>query len=300
MSRVTNLLAKARNAVGALFILAIVLVVPVFSIFEIGHFFQVEAGTDGRNADPLPALTVRPIDAAGQNPRLFEEPLITISFDDGHETTYSTVMPLLQKYGIRTTQYVLSGTANDSHYVSWDQITQMQKAGHEIACHSRSHADLTSLDDEDLDRELRHCKEELSKRYGTVHNFASPYGAKNERTLSRIAKYFSSQRNTAAMPIDGIKTYHVNLADNFNRNQIYSVTVRGDTTLKQLEELVAYTQANNGWLVLTYHQADDHSSQYSVSKETFEKHFTYLSGTDVRIVTVSDALQALSMKGVEY
>jgi peptidoglycan/xylan/chitin deacetylase (PgdA/CDA1 family) len=300
MSRVTSVLASIRNAVGALLILAIVLIVPLFSVREIGSFVKAETGRDSRSAEPLAALNVRPVDATAQPPRLFQEPLISITFDDGHETTYSKVMPLLQKYGIRTTQYLLSGTAKDPHYVSWDQIGQMQQAGHEIACHSKTHSDLTTLNEEYLTAELKHCKEELGKRYGTVRNFASPYGAQNDRTLSAISKYFGSQRNTEGDPTNGVSAYDVNIASNFKQRDIIGVTVRSDTTIEQLEALVAYTRANNGWLVLTYHQADDSSSKFAVDTDDFGCHFNYLSGTDVRIVTVQEALETFKLPGAEY
>lgn len=281
-------MSKVRHTVGALLICTIVLVVPLFSVWQIGRFFF---GGPKRSAKPLAAMTIRAADNTQTQPRLFEEPLITVSFDDGHETTYSVAMPLLQKYGIRTTQYLLSGTADNPAYVSWKQMEQMQKAGHEIACHTVSHENLTLLEDADLHMELKNCKDEMTKRFGPIYNFASPYGAENERTLNAINKYFSSERNTLGDPKNGVNNLDVNIATNFNRRSIIGVTVRSDTTVEQLRQLVEYTRANNGWLVLTYHQADDESSEYSVTSDDFKKHFEYLSGTDVRIVTVQDALK---------
>lgn len=297
MNKTESLTTKVRNALGALFILAIVLVVPLFSIAEIGHFFQ---GGPKRSAKPLAALQLRQADKTQLPPRLFEEPLISVTFDDGFETTYTQAMPLLQKYGIRTTQYVLSGTADNPIYVSWEQIAQMQKAGHEIGCHTVIHPDLTTLDDEDLDYQLKTCKADLSKRFGPIYNFAAPYGAQNDRTRAAINKYFDSQRNTDGDPSNGVTEADVNVAENFNRTNIIGVTVRHDTTVEELHRLVAYTKVANGWLVLTYHQADDRNSKFSLDAQKFDEQFKYLSSTDVRIVPMQEAMQTLKLTNVEY
>ncbi|MDB5181504.1 MAG: putative xylanase/chitin deacetylase [Candidatus Saccharibacteria bacterium] len=288
MNKTGNVFTKVRNAIGALFIVAIVLIVPLFSVWQIGRFFY---GGPKRSDKALSSLVTRPADTNQTDPRLFDEPLISVTFDDGYETTYTKAMPLLQKYGIRTTQYVLSGTADDPTYVSWGQIKRMQEAGHEIACHTVNHADLRTLDDEDLDIQVRTCKEELSKRFGPVYNFASPYGSQDKRTLAVIGKYFKSQRNTNGDPTNGVSAVDVNLRANFDPINIIGVTVRQDTTVEQLRQLVAYTKANNAWLVLTYHQADDHNSKFSVTEKDFEHQFAYLSSTDVRIVTMQEALK---------
>lgn len=288
MNTLKTSMSKVRQIVIALFICAIVVGVPLFSMVRMGHFFL---GGPKRNAEPLSALNVRSADKIQRSPQLFDEPLISVTFDDGHESTYSVAMPILQRYGIRTTQYLLSGTANNPAYVSWDQITQMQRAGHEIACHSVDHANMTILEPSELEMQLADCKRELSKRYGPVRNFASPYGASNPQTLNAISKHYSSHRNTASDPTNGVDHTDVNTVANFNRNNIIGFTVRSNTTLKQLQELVAYTKATNGWLVLTYHQADDEGSEYSVSSKDFDKQFAYLAGTDVRIVTVEEALK---------
>lgn len=287
-----------RGVLTSVVVFGIVLVVPVFSLVEFGRFFR---GDDSRVSTELPAMAQRPADKTSLPPQLFQEPLITVTFDDGDESIYRGAMPLLQKYGIRTTQYVLGGTADNVKYMSWKQIENMKKGGHEIACHTMSHADLTGLDDVQLNYELRECKNELSKRFGVISNFASPYGSQNPHTLSTISKYFDSQRNTDGDPTNGVTEVDVNTAKNFNIYNIIGVTVEHDTKVKELEELVAYAKQTNGWVVLTYHQADEGTgSEFAVNPEKLEKQFKYLSQTNVRIVTMREALQTTTAANVEY
>ena len=293
-----KLLFKLRHAVSSIVVVGIVLVVPVFSLVELGHFFR---GDDSRSSAALPVLAKRQIDTTTLPAQLFQEPLITVTFDDGFESVYNQAMPLLQKYGIHSTQYVITGTAKNLNYVSWDQVAQMQKAGHEIACHTVTHPDLTTLDDASLDSQLKQCKAELTNRFGPITDFASPYGAQNPKTLSAISKYFDSQRNTNGDPTNGVSDADINTAAKFNRYNIIGVTVRHDTSIEELTKLVDFTKANNGWLVLTYHQADEGTaSQFAVNPENLEKQFSYLSKTNVRIVTMQDALRATRLENVEF
>lgn len=297
MNKLQSTLKKLKKSIGLLFVCAVVLVVPLFSLWQIGHFMHDTLHLwDSRPTKPLAAMQVRAVDKTSTPPQLFKQPLITVTFDDGWETTYTKAMPLLQKYGIPTTQYILSGTENDPQYVSWTQIGNMQKAGHEIACHTVNHPDLTTLDDQDLNFQLSSCKHDLSKRFGAIPNFASPYGAENDHTLSVIGKYFTSQRNTNGDPTNGVSDVDMNVAANFNRMDIVGVTIENNTTVAQLKALVDYAKAHNGWVVLTYHQADDGNSKFSVSDKDFETQFSYLSSTDVRIVTMQQALQSLNKK----
>src|SRR5690606_1721656 len=100
---------------------------------------------DKRRATPLANMQTRAIDAGNAPIKPFGEPIITVTFDDGWESIYTDAMPLLQKYGIPTTQYVLSDEERNPLYLTFDQIHAMDRAGHEIACHGGDHTDLTIL-----------------------------------------------------------------------------------------------------------------------------------------------------------
>lgn len=266
------------------------LVVPIWSLVELGGFFRY---SPDRGATPLPAFQTRAADAGKPAPQLFEEPLLSVTYDDGWESIYSQALPILQRNGIHTTQYVLSGTSKNKQYMSWEQIGALQKAGHEIACHSISHPDLTTLDDKHLREQLTGCKHDLTVRYGDVTNFASPYGAETGHTVNEISKVFGSQRNTNGDLSDGITDDDMNTGANFSRYDIVGITVHHDTTIDQLKAALEYAKAHNAWIVLTYHQADDENSKYALDINHMKQQLEFLSKSDIRIVTVNQALASL-------
>lgn len=283
-------LRNIKRSVSA-FLVCLIVALPL--ILTIWQWNKIVRGDTSRRAGLLPAMTIR---SADTNPavQLFKQPLISITFDDGWESIYKTAMPELQKYGIHTTQYILSGTEKYPGYMSWDQIKAVKNAGHEIACHSVNHPDLTTLDDQDLSKQLSDCKTQLGKQIGAaVSDFASPYGSYNSHTIDAIKKVYSSQRNINGVIADGISDSDVNFETNFDQYNIIGVTIRRETTIAQLEDLVNYAKARNGWLVLTYHQADDGPSQYGIDPLAMDKQLAYLSNTPFKIVTIGQVIHSL-------
>jgi peptidoglycan/xylan/chitin deacetylase (PgdA/CDA1 family) len=172
-----------KRGIASLFVCAIVLLPLITFGMQVKAWMGVT--TESRKAAPLIERHVRTIDKTTAPVNPFDEALISVTFDDGWETVYTQAMPLLQQNGIVTTQYVLSGTSNDQNYLSFSQIKAMQSAGHEIACHSVDHANLTKLNSEALAAELTDCKTVLQDKTGAIiKDFASPFGASNSTTIA--------------------------------------------------------------------------------------------------------------------
>jgi len=69
---------------------------------------------------------------------------IVLTFDDGYVDNYTNAFPILQKYGMTGTFFVLTGPADDGEaaYLTWDMITEMSNAGMDMQLHSRDHLDM--------------------------------------------------------------------------------------------------------------------------------------------------------------
>ncbi len=265
----------------------------LFPLFGMANLSTGLFSVDKRKVIAMPGFNARKIDKDSSNVTLFNEPLLSITFDDGRESVYSNALPLLNKYGVKTTQYLLSGVSDDQQYLSEKQIAQFNASGHEIACHSDTHPDLTTLDTNQLTKELSHCKQTFSK-YGIVNNFASPFGHSNSTTIASIKNYFLSHRNTDGDITNGVNDKDVNTKQNLDRYNIISASIRSDTTIEELRQAVDYTIKNNGWLVLTYHQIEDSSnSTFGLDPDSLDSQLSYLSSAPIKIVTMQQALSSL-------
>lgn len=120
-----------------------------------------------------------------------DRPSVTITFDDGYSDNCLRALPFLVEHGVPCTYFVCSGNVLHGqpfpHDVkhgrvlapnSPDEIRQLSEAGVEIGAHTRWHADLGRLADEQrLHEELIQPQHELQELIGKpVRYFAFPYG----------------------------------------------------------------------------------------------------------------------------
>lgn len=72
-----------------------------------------------------------------------EKPIV-LTFDDGYVDNYTAAFPILQKYGMVGTFFVLTGRADvgSPEYLTWDMITEMSNAGMDLQLHLRDHLDM--------------------------------------------------------------------------------------------------------------------------------------------------------------
>lgn len=287
-------LHTVKRGFVSLFVCIIVLLPLYFMAAQILQFtgISLTGKHDKRSDTPLPAMQVRPQDKTSTAVMPFSQPYITVTFDDGWESVYTQAAPLLQKYGIPTTQYILSGIEDNQDYMSFGQIAQLKAGGHEIACHSVTHPDLTTLNHKDLIDQLTGCKKTLEKKLNTsIKDFASPYGSESADSVNGIKEVFRSERNTAGdITTNQADDHDINVASTFNQYGIIAVTIRKETTAAQLQAAIDYTIQHNGWLVLNYHQVENGDEEYGISMATLESQLKAINKAPVRIVTMGQFL----------
>ena len=290
-----------KRGLTSLFVCLVVLVPLILSVYQWGSLLGLKVPTgDPRKATALQSMSVRPIDKTDEAVKPFEQPLITLTFDDGWETIYTDAAPLLQKYGLVSTQYVLSGLDKDQQYMTFEQMKALHAAGHEIGCHSVDHANLTQISHDKLMTELNGCKTTLEKQLGLrIDEFASPFGASNQQSIDAIKQVFRSHRNTNGdITTNQVDDQDVNTRQTYSRYNIIAVTIRRDTTIEQLQAAIDYTVKNNGWLVLNYHQVDNSASDFGVDKYDLEQQLQVLNKAKARVVPMGPVLDVIEPQTV--
>lgn len=115
-----------------------------------------------------------------------EKPIV-LTFDDGYADIYESVFPILKKYRMTATFYVIAQFTEDKKtgYVTWEQLREMAAAGMEIGSHSMDHLDLRNRTTAFLNNQMAGSKRLIESRLGiTVRTFAYPAGKYNARTLA--------------------------------------------------------------------------------------------------------------------
>ncbi|MBQ6975725.1 MAG: polysaccharide deacetylase family protein [Selenomonadaceae bacterium] len=111
-----------------------------------------------------------------------------ITFDDGYIDNYDNAFPILQKYGLRATVFIIPSFVGKSGYMDWDQLKEMEENGITMQSHTLNHIALENLSDDGLRVELLNSKLMLEEKLGHPVDFvAYPTGTYNLHIAS-IAK----------------------------------------------------------------------------------------------------------------
>jgi peptidoglycan/xylan/chitin deacetylase (PgdA/CDA1 family) len=112
--------------------------------------------------------------------------LVALSFDDGMDDNYSTVLPILREHDVPATVYVATGLVGkpnprlapeaQARMMTRDELRDLVAAGIEIGAHTVTHPDLSTLDFDDCLREILESKRALESMLEVpIRTFAYPF-----------------------------------------------------------------------------------------------------------------------------
>lgn len=242
----------------------------------------------------------------------FGTPIVSLTFDDAWASIYDNALPLLRSYGIRSTQYVLTGILDHAAYPDYMTDAQIADLGttEEVAAHTVDHCDLSGASHADevgyspncsvgtvpqaeFDYQLGQNKATLTSLTGqTITNFASPYGA-NAPVAQLQANGLTSQR--------GVQPGY-NSPTNFNPYNILVQNILSTTTPAEVQTWIDTAISSRAWLVIVYHEVGTSSdSAYSTSTANLDANLAYLKSKvnagQVQALPVRDALAVIQAQG---
>ncbi len=124
-----------------------------------------------------------------------------LTFDDGYQDFYAIAAPLLLKYHIRATVFVVSGYVDTGKVFSWispvsipldlvmtsEQIRHLYSEGFEIGAHTVNHVELTTLSTDSAGKEIRGSKDDIEQLLGApVVSFCYPRGCYNPEVMKLV------------------------------------------------------------------------------------------------------------------
>jgi len=118
-----------------------------------------------------------------------------LTFDDGYKDNYTNVFPLLKKYNIPATIFIITGLIGGEQKVSSGEVLPMLESSEmremhasglvEFMPHTVSHRRITELGREEVQRELKESRYALEGMFSEEADiFAYPFGAYNEEVVA--------------------------------------------------------------------------------------------------------------------
>jgi peptidoglycan/xylan/chitin deacetylase (PgdA/CDA1 family) len=110
--------------------------------------------------------------------------LVAITLDDGYKDNYTYAFPILKKYGLPATMFIITGEVGRPDRLSWDEINQMQASGIiTFGSHCLGPEPLIKIKSEgEVKRQVFDSKKVLEERLGSaVTMFSYPEGKFNAK-----------------------------------------------------------------------------------------------------------------------
>lgn len=216
---------------------------------------------------------------------------ISFTFDDGLTSVLTRAAPILAKYDLKGTAYVITGCVGTNgtcpanpaaSYLTWPQVLRLRNEyGWEIGSHTVSHPELASITKNKQEKELADSKKTLADHGINATDFASPYGDYNSHTLALSAKYYSTHRGfwdkgTNKWP--------------YNDYLLSVQQLQVGTTISKAKLLIDAAIKQKQWLIFVLHDIKDEPSSrpddYEYAASDLDKIAAYVKQKEVPVTTI--------------
>lgn len=164
---------------------------------------------------------------------------ILITFDDGYYSNYEYIYPILQKYNVKASIFVITDKVGKEidgiKYLGWDECLEMQNSGLvEIFSHSKKHVFYNKLPIRKIRDDVKESYEIIEKHLGKkdLKVFAYPYGAYTNDTVRTL------KNNGIDFQIYDIG---INNFKDFNKDFIKRINIPCEMTGKEIIEEIENT-----------------------------------------------------------
>ena len=113
---------------------------------------------------------------------------ILLTFDDGYRDFYTDAYPIIKKYRVKATAYIISGFIGYRNYMAETQIKTIAQEGLvEIGANTVHHLSFSHAPIHEIQKELRESKTTLETLIGkSVVSFAYPNGSYDEYAMNEV------------------------------------------------------------------------------------------------------------------
>jgi len=112
---------------------------------------------------------------------------ILITVDDGYRDFFENAAPILLRYNMTATIFIITDLIGSSAFMDWDQVKLLSDQGFEFDSHSLTHPNLRNAIDDKLKSEVVDSKKKIEEKTGkNVNFFCYPTGAYDARVEKAI------------------------------------------------------------------------------------------------------------------
>ena len=219
-----------------------------------------------------------------------DRPVVSFTFDDAPQSAATLGAGMLESCDAHGTFYIAGGLI-DAPSPHWqmmraDDILALHRNGHEIGCHTFSHARACDLDAVAMRGEIERNRTYLQSLDPSIsiRNFAYPFGYGSLQRKKQLQGAFHSCRSI-------VPTVNCGTIDLQFLHAMPLIDQRIDA--RQIDTAFDETLARNGWLIFFTHDVASPPSPYGCTPALLKHALEAARRRDIPILSVAEALQCL-------
>lgn len=221
----------------------------------------------------------------------YGQPVVVITFDDGHESVYSVGYTRMRETnpGWAATHFLPVTFIDTRGSVTFDQLKEMELAGWETGGHGYTHVNLSSVSPDSARKEIQASYDFLSSHNLCAESFAYPTGNYNYEVAALVGKWFNN-----------IRTSHdFSCRDGVNRKELGYFAVKGGHAGSDIIARVEQAKSIGSPLVIigfhaiTPDSAAPPEGTYWCRESAFCEFLAYLKRQELPVLTIKDAMKIL-------
>lgn len=207
--------------------------------------------------------------------------LVTFVLDDCHVTAYTIMKPVFDAQEEVACLAVPSNAVGAENCLSLAQLLEMEGDGWEVLSHSKTHAPLLELSEEELEVELLGSKNALEGMGFTINNFVYPYHEHSGVVRKMTREYYESARGGAqGISCQILETY-----------ALRSLIADTPADLPTYKAYVDKAESSQAWMIFYLHIVD------AADATAISELIDYIQAKNINIVTVKQALDSATDLG---
>ncbi len=227
----------------------------------------------------------------------FSRPLVSIEFDDGYRSQFLLGLPVVQEFGYRPTNYIITDTVKNnasygSLYMTAAQVKSWAAVG-DIGSHTVTHHSLSGdtpdgkfLTAAQQRAELLDSKTYLTGLLGKAPTlFATPYCESDDAVTALAKQYYQDMRNCDDP---------TNTAESWDPYNVHSISIESSTTVAEIKAILANAKVSKGGVVLVFHDISTVAGQYVTSVAKLRDILQAVKDSGIAVVSSQQMLNELN------
>ena len=229
---------------------------------------------------------------------LFPSGVLSLAFDDGYLTQFSTAKPLMDSYGYRGTAYLITETLwnHAAGFGSYMTLAQAQAlewySGWEIGSHAftaaNHNAGYVAIGDAAALADMQAAKGYLiSQGFRSPEQFAYPIGVYGPGTITGAQSVFGSGRSISTLGGQPDETFPPAKPHRLRSSPISAVS-----GIAAITTAITRAAANKEWVIATFHDIPSSASgNLQLSTANFTTLLASIQSSGITVLPVSEVLK---------